>query len=196
LHATYLAEKLLQKLQQRKCFFEVVFFAENAPLCIPRGVPRDLHARYLLAREAIIQHLVSVRVQPSRFFQALRFDSFQSDKFKAHLINSGAYLFMCHDGASSEQNKDGTASDIDSSDSESDPDCSDLDDSDQEGSFVDKRGEISRFKFRAMIYWFVVHGYNIALMDSLEFRDTKVGLFNHGRLGYVLTIYAGYGNGD
>ncbi|OQE32624.1 hypothetical protein PENFLA_c001G10680 [Penicillium flavigenum] len=174
LHATYLAEKLLQKLQQRKCFFEVVFFAENASLCIPRGVPRDLHARYLLAREAIIQHLVSVRVQPSRFFQALRFDSFQSDEFKAHLINSGAYLFMCHDGASSEQNKDDTASDIDSSDSESDPDCSDLEDSDQEGSFVDKRGEILRFKLRAMIYWFVVHGYNIALMDSLEFRDTKV----------------------
>lgn len=103
---------------------------------------------------------------------------------------------MCHDGASSEQSKDDTASDIDSSDSESDSDCSDLEDSDQEGSFVDKRGEISRFKLRAMIYWFVVHGYNIALMDSLEFRDTKVGLFNHGTVGSVLTIYAGHGNGD
>ncbi|CAG8903721.1 unnamed protein product [Penicillium egyptiacum] len=176
LHATYLAEKLLQKLQQRKCFFEVVFFAENASLCIPKGVPRDLHARYLLAREAIIQHLVSVRVQPSRFFQALRFDSFQSDEFKAHLINSGSYLFMCHDGASSEKSKDDTASDsdIDSSDSESESDSSDLEDSEQEGSFVDKRGEISRFKLRAMIYWFVIHGYNLALLNSLEFRDTKV----------------------
>ncbi|KAL2701010.1 hypothetical protein AAEP93_007829 [Penicillium crustosum] len=174
LHATYLVEKLLQKLQQRKCFFEVVFFAENASLCIPKGVHRDLHARYLLAREAIIQHLVSVRVQPSQFFQALRFDSFQSDEFKAHLISSGAYLFMCHDGAFSEQNNDDTASDIDSSDSESDSDDSDFKDDDQKGTFVDKRGEISRFKFRAMIYWFVVHGYNLALANSLEFRDTKV----------------------
>lgn len=196
MHATYLAEKLLQKLQQRKCFFEIVFFAENASLCIPKGVHKDLHARYLLAREAIIQHLVSVRVQPSRFFQALRFDSFQSDEFKAHLISSGAYLFMCHDGASSEQNKDDTASDIDSSDSESDSDSSDFEDGDEQGSFVDKRGEISRFKLRAMIYWFVVHGYNLALMNSLEFRDTKVGLFNRGRLGSVLTIYIGHGNGD
>lgn len=182
LHATYLVEKLLQKLQQRKCFFEVVFFAENASLCIPKGVHRDLHARYLLAREAIIQHLVSVRVQPSQFFQALRFDSFQSDEFKAHLISSGAYLFMCHDGAFSEQDKDDTASDIDSydseSDSESDSDDSDFEDDDQKGSFVDKRGEITRFKFRAMIYWFVVHGYNLALVNSLEFRDTKVSLFN------------------
>lgn len=103
---------------------------------------------------------------------------------------------MCHDGASFDQNDDGTASDIDSSDSESDSDCSDLEDNDQEGSFVDKRGEISRFKLRAMIYWFVVHGYNLALLNSLEFRDTKVGLFNCGRVGSVLTIYAGYGNGD
>ncbi|CAI7648061.1 unnamed protein product [Penicillium glandicola] len=173
LHATYLAEKLLQKLQQRKCFFEVVFFAENASLCIPKGVHRDLHARYLLAREAIIQHLVSVRVQPSQFFQALRFDSFQSDEFKAHLISSGAYLFMCHDGAFSEHDKDDTASDIDSSDSESDSD-SDHENGDYKGSFVDKRGEISRFKLRAMVYWFVVHGYNLALINTLEFRDTKV----------------------
>ncbi|KAJ5499011.1 Helicase C-terminal [Penicillium expansum] len=174
LHATYLVEKLLQKLQQRKCFFEVVFFDENASLCIPKGVHRDLHARYLLAREAIIQHLISVRVHPSRFFQALRFDSFQSDEFKAHLISSGAYLFMCHDGAFTEQNNDDAASDLDNSDSESDSDTSDLEDDDQKGSFVDKRGEISRFKLRAMIYWFVVHGYNLALLNSLEFRDTKV----------------------
>ncbi|OQE44432.1 hypothetical protein PENCOP_c002G06207 [Penicillium coprophilum] len=173
LHATYLAEKLLQKLQQRKCFFEVVFFAENATLCIPEGVHRDLHARYLLAREAIIQHLVSVRVKPSQFFQALRFDSFQSDEFKAHLISSGAYLFMCHDGAFSDH-KDDTASDIDSADSESDSDSSDFEDGDNKGPLVNKRGEISRFKLRTMIYWFVVHGYNLALLNTLEFRDTKV----------------------
>ncbi|KAJ5431201.1 hypothetical protein N7445_008933 [Penicillium cf. griseofulvum] len=170
LHATYLAEKLLQKLQQRKCFFEVVFFAENAPLCIPKGVHKDLHARYLLAREAIIQHLVSVRVQPSQFFQALRFDSYQSDEFKAHLISSGAYLFMCHDGSFS----DNTASDIDSNDSESDSDSSDFEDGENKGSLIDKRGEISRFKLRTMIYWFVVHGYNLALINTVEFRDTKV----------------------
>ena len=84
---------------------------------------------------------------------------------------------MCHDGAFSEQNNDDTASDIDSSDSESDSDDSDFKDDDQKGTFVDKRGEISRFKFRAMIYWFVVHGYNLALANSLEFRDTKVSLF-------------------
>jgi hypothetical protein len=178
LHATYLAEKLLQKLQQRKCFFEVVFFAENAPLCIPKGVHKDLHARYLLAREAIIQHLVSVRVQPSQFFQALRFDSYQSDEFKAHLISSGAYLFMCHDGAFS----DNTASDIDSNDSESDSD-SDFEDGENKGSIIDKRGEISRFKLRMMIYWFVVHGYNLALINTVEFSDTKVGPFNPRKTG-------------
>lgn len=85
---------------------------------------------------------------------------------------------MCHDGAFTEQNNDDAASDLDNSDSESDSDTSDLEDDDQKGSFVDKRGEISRFKLRAMIYWFVVHGYNLALLNSLEFRDTKVGFFN------------------
>lgn len=103
---------------------------------------------------------------------------------------------MCHDGASCEQNKDDAASDLDSSDDDSDSDSSDHEDDDQKGSFVDKRGEISRFKLRAMIYWFVVHGYNLALMNSLEFRDTKVGFLKRGWLDSVLTINAGYGNGD
>jgi hypothetical protein len=176
LHATYLAEKLLQKLQQRKCVFQVVFFDQNAPLCIPLGVHSDLHDRYLLAREAIIQHLIAVRVQPSQFFQALRFDSYESDEFKAHLISSGAYLFMCHDGASSPYSKDDTASDTDTSDSESESSSDELEDGPSKDSYVDKRGEISRFTFRMMIYWFVEQGYNLSLINSLEFRDTKVSL--------------------
>ncbi|KAJ5561041.1 hypothetical protein N7535_009238 [Penicillium sp. DV-2018c] len=91
LHATYLAEKLLQMLQQRKCVFQVVFFEQNAPLCIPIDVHDDLHDRYFLAREAIIQHLLAVRVQPSQFFQTLRFDSYESDEFRAHLSQIPRY---------------------------------------------------------------------------------------------------------
>jgi hypothetical protein len=173
LHATYLVEQVLAKLQQRRCVFEVVFFAQNAQSCIPPGSNKDSHEKYLLAREAIIQHLISTCAQTSQSFQALRFESLQSEQFNAHLISSGAYLFMCHDGAYTERTKSAVSSDSDSSDwSGSDSDESELEDHrDASGS---TRGETSQLKFRAMIRWFANRGYNTALINSLEFRDTKV----------------------
>ncbi|KAJ5782615.1 hypothetical protein N7457_004389 [Penicillium paradoxum] len=174
LHATYLAEQLLQKLQQRKCVFQVVFFTQNTPLCIPPGIHGDLHKRYLLAREAIIQHLLSIPIHSSQYFQAFRFESYQSEEFKAHLINSGAYMFMCHDGAFSGYNKDDPVDDTDSSDSETSDLDSNSEDDDHKDLYVDEQGEPERLRLRRMIYWIVAHGINVALINSLVFRDTKI----------------------
>lgn len=183
LHATYLVEQFLQKLQQRKCVFEIVFFAQNATTCIPAGVDSDLHDRYLLAREAIVEHLTSVALKSQNSLRVKRFQSIESESFEEYLVNSGVYLFMCHDGAyADEQQKslpdsrddddDDTSSDSDS-DSESENDNDEESDQDHEsehGSLEMK----TKTHFRQIIHWLSSRGHNVALINSLEFRDTKV----------------------
>ncbi|KAJ6104962.1 hypothetical protein N7486_003651, partial [Penicillium sp. IBT 16267x] len=95
---------------------------------------------------------------------------FQSPEFEAHLVNSGAYLFMCHDGALAEEEADKVQSD-EVSDSESENDHEELEENTAE---VSVHKAIFRAGFRRMIHWFITHGYNISLINSLEFRDTKV----------------------
>lgn len=63
LHATYLVEQVISKLRQRNCVFEIVFFTQNLKCCIPPGTLGVFHERYLLAREAIIQHLRALEDQ-------------------------------------------------------------------------------------------------------------------------------------
>jgi hypothetical protein len=183
LHATYLVEQAIAKLRQRRCNFEIVFFAQNAQCCIPPGIDSDLQERYLLAREAITQHLLSIQDQVSESFRVLRFESPQSEEFSAHLTSSGSYLLMCHDGAFTNRSEEEGSSESENSDSEgseSDSDDSELEDgdsdNDSDASSLPTRTETSKYKLRAMIRWFSDRGYNIALINSLEFRDTKVRL--------------------
>lgn len=179
LHATYIIEELLWKLQQRKCVFEIVFFAENARLCIPAGVEGEFHDRYLLAREAIIRHLVSVSLQPKTCLVVQRFDNFRSRSFEAHLNRSGAYLLMCHDGSFAEKNENALSGDHDSvltdsgSESKSDSDNNDQD-AGEDNPDICAHERRSRVELRMLIHWLFVHGYSVALINSLEFRDTKV----------------------
>ncbi|KAJ6003405.1 DEAD/DEAH box helicase, partial [Penicillium sp. IBT 35674x] len=182
LHATYLVERFLQRLKQRRCVFEIVFFAENAEFCIPSGVGDALHNRYLLAREAIVQHLISFS-HKTQGLRVRKLESFRSAQFEAHLVNLGSYLFMCHDGAFAEKEDDNTSSDSDS-DSENEIDHEELEGNKAE-VFIQRT--TSRAGLRRMIHWFITHGCNVSLINSLEFRDTKVmsmvieGVFRHKR---------------
>ena len=202
LHATYILEKFLSALKQRKCNFRLVFFEENAGLCVPPGIAEEgIHWRYLLAREAIVRHLrdkLDVKV----------FESYASKEFKGYLAASGSYFLMCHDGAFPEwemktkKKADSTPEDDDtdeestdestewsaegswdgeSGDSENeDYDGSDSDDDDSGKNSIEVTEH--NFGFRSMIRWFISRGYNIALINELECRDTKVrGLTCAGR---------------
>ncbi|PGH12600.1 hypothetical protein AJ80_06658 [Polytolypa hystricis UAMH7299] len=174
LHATYILENLLRGLHQRKCNFHIVFFEELAPLCIPHNMPDRLHSRCLLAREAIVQHLQKHLAASAPSIEVKVFDSYRAQDFMDYLTSSGAYFLMCHDGAFSDM-ESGDDSDA-SSDSESDL----SDGSDNEGSHEEVPSQISikatrhAIGFRSMINWFICLGYNIALLNSLEYRDTKV----------------------
>ncbi|CAG8926156.1 unnamed protein product [Penicillium salamii] len=177
LHATYLVEQVIQKLRQRKCVFEIIFFAENARCCIPPTANSDLHERYLLARETIIQHLVSIGDQVSPPLQVLKFQSIGSEAFTTHLSKSGVYLIMCHDGAfAGMAGGSGMTSDAES-EVQSDTDAESDDNQtkcDQDETCVPSHANNSKFKLRAMIYWLSARGCNTALINSMELRDTKV----------------------
>lgn len=183
LHATYTVEKLLQKLKQRKCVFEIVFFDSNARFCIPAENTDDNNDRYLLAREAIIQHLLAVSKELKHGFDVQLFESYHSDAFEEHLLSSGAYVFMCHEGDMDEiddiDDIDNISDDDDNtSDGEWQEDDSDNDDTaDNEDENTKLRVSNSVIGLRLMIHWFIMHGCNIALINNLEFRDTKVWIY-------------------
>jgi hypothetical protein len=172
-------ETLLHKLQKRTCVFHIAFFAENAHLCVPVGTLDKLRYRYLLAREAIIRHLSEngPALGPEQWIK--KFSSYRSPDFRSYLLTSGAYFFMCHDGGFAESS---VAKVMTDNRNESETLFADSDSVD--GEKTDKKRDVDtslsnealqcRIDLRRMIYRFMDYGYNIALINSLEFRDTKV----------------------
>ncbi len=97
------------------------------------------------------------RSQPSIKIQI--FDSIRDTSFQRYLIDTGVYFVMCHDGA----NVDPTTS-TEGSISQAGDD-----------SGRNETQEMSRkIRLRAMIFTLINQGYNIALINGLEFLDTKV----------------------
>ncbi|KKZ63284.1 hypothetical protein EMCG_00267 [[Emmonsia] crescens] len=184
LHATYMIENFLRGLHQRKCTFHIVFFEDHAHLCIPPNMPDGLHSRCLLARESIIQHLQSNIGAKAPPIEVKVFDSYLSKDFKSYLAASGAYFVMCHDGAFADvELEDGSNASSDDEDDFSDGNSGNSDDEDDQDSDDSSEEDMSQVSgngtrhaigFRSMINWFVCLGYNIALLNSLECRDTKV----------------------
>nr|KMM70159.1 DEAD/DEAH box helicase [Coccidioides posadasii RMSCC 3488] len=199
LHATYILEKFLQGLHQRKCNFHLVFFKEHAQLCVPPNATRDVYCKCLLAREAIVQHLQGNLSTAVPSIKVKLFDSYWSTDFLNYLTTSATYFIMCHDGAFSKMvpghgSSSGSVDDNQDDDNDGDDVVEELDDEtgilslvespDADGSeeiddedASDKssiQGPIHALGFRYMINWFVGRGYNIALVNGIECRDTKV----------------------
>lgn len=77
---------------------------------------------------------------------------------------------MCHDGAFAEKEEENISS-SEYSNSESETDHDELEDN---KAAVSAQKATFRAGLRRMIYWFITHGCNVSLINSLEFRDTKV----------------------
>lgn len=147
LHAVHIVETLLFGFLQRKCVFHVAFFDDHASGCVPINALSSQAYKYKLARAAVIRHL-QINV-PSNHpqVQIESFPSLESSSFSKYLQNSGAYFMMCHDGAlTTSIAHDGSNPKI----------------------------EAAQKLFRAAIAFFMSEGYNVALINDLEFRDTKV----------------------
>lgn len=157
-------ENFLQGLLRRKCVFHIVFFDAHQHLCIPRATPSTRRDKYLLARAIVIRHLkVHLKISHPTI-RVLAFQSVTDEAFQEYLLASGAYFVMTHDGANP-------------SDLESDRSVQEripgLD------LAAVEREELQRkVRFRSTIFSILEQGYNVALIDGLEWMDTKVSGFN------------------
>ena len=159
LHAIYAVEYFLRGLIQRKCNFHVVFFDSHKYLCLPRGVHAMNRPKYVLARAVIKRHL-SVNLQKSH--PTLEVHSFASEldtAFSDYLKATGVYFVMCHDGANPAPHSTNMS----------------LPGANEEKQAKADTQETSRkVAFRMMICWLINQSYNVALINGLEWADTKV----------------------
>ncbi|KAL6716555.1 hypothetical protein ACLMJK_006122 [Lecanora helva] len=113
--------------------------------------------KYLLARSVVLRHLKInlARKHPSVHVET--FTSIQDSNFHEYLHGTGVYFVMCHDGASPNQASDTMGA------------------RQNEESAVSKNREtLRKARFRSMILRLIIRGYNIALINGLDFIDTKV----------------------
>lgn len=171
LHASYAVEKFLHGLVSRRCNFHIAFFDEYQDLCVPQDASPAVSEKYLLARAAIIRHLqVNLRpVHPD--IEVKLFSSTTSEAFEEYLSTTDVYFVLCHDGASTRnaRKKGHPQKDVDS--------LKDVDKSLQE------RHEHYKASLRTFIYGMMQRGYSSALVNGLEFQDTKAiaSVLEHSR---------------
>ena len=144
---------------QRKCNFHVVFFDNHKDLCVPRGVTTLSRSKYLLARAAIQRHL-SINLQGTHpSLGVYSFATEQDGSFREYLKTSGVYFVMCHDGANPLPLLTDTLS---------------LGATEEEQAEIEAHETSRRIVFRRMICWLIHESYNVALINGLEWADTKV----------------------
>lgn len=151
LHATYNVEHFLHNLAFRKCNFHITFFECNRKLCIPAGSDEQDASKYLLAREAIIRHLQANLAQSHPDIKVNVFDSYEGKEFLHYLEQASLYFMMTHDGASPIDRKGKHV-----------------------GQDTQSAAIAQRLPLRRMLESFLSRGYNIALINGLEWMDTKV----------------------
>ncbi len=156
LHAVFVVERFLENLIKRHCRFHIAFYDMHNTLCVPIGVSKNRQSRYLLARSVIIRHL-QLHVPESSGIQIHIFPSLDSESFDQYLALSPIHFVMAHDGAPPATGNVKT------------------------GSILDSRAKVT---FRSNIWWFNTHRLNVALINQVEFRDSKVS-FNHLRIPNV-----------
>lgn len=172
-----MVEKLLNDLILRKCRFHILCFQQNEFLCVPAAADSDDAPKYRLARAVIMRHLLS-NVPGDCGIKFHSFESFNEKEFGDFLEASDAYFVMIHDGAvaghlKSKGSKGTTDSEIEGG----------LDNI--PGIFrkakeplgtntkAPARTITNKFWLRVMISWFLTNRYNVALINEMQFLDSK-----------------------
>lgn len=151
LHATYNVEHFLHNLAFRKCNFHIAFFECNRKLCVPQSADEKDVPKYLLAREAIIRHLQANLASSHPDIAVNVFDSYEGQDFLDYLQRTSLYFMMTHDGASPIDRKGKHL-----------------------GQETHSVPSTQRLPLRRMLQSFLARGYNVALINGLEWMDTKV----------------------
>ena len=142
---------------------------DNAELCVPSAFSSLISkSRYLLARSAIKQHLLSHLTSSHPNIEVLSFFTYRVPAFQKYLESAGVYFVMCHDGShpAFELTDDNDTGDEDT-------------DHEEDGKVTNMAEDRPADAFRAMILWFAVLGFNVALVNEVEWRDSKVSGITH-----------------
>lgn len=149
LHTVYVVERFFENLVRRGCVFDVVFLDLDRTACFPPG--REVnHLRWLLAREAIIRHLQSLKGDAG---ETVRFSGMTDAGFLTWLDTRKPMFIMAADG-----------DDIEVDSEEASLECS-------------KSGQSAKdWEMKLMLWRFmqVGEGMNIAILNQVEFVDSKV----------------------
>ncbi|KAI8933310.1 hypothetical protein NX059_009935 [Plenodomus lindquistii] len=162
LHASYAVEKFLQALVSRNCNFHIAFFDEHQDLCVPQDASPDISEKYLLARAAIIRHLKVNLPEVNPDIEINLFASTSSDAFAEYLRATDIYFVLCHDGASFRDSQKRMLQQ------------NDLQALKDEDTSVQERHQEYKATFRTFIYSLMQRGYSTALVNGLEWQDTKI----------------------
>lgn len=162
LHASYTVEKFLHGLVSRGCNFHIAFFDEHQDLCVPQNVSPAINEKYLLARAAIIRHLRINLQNANSDIDINTFPAISSESFQQYLQKTDLYFVLCHDGASFKDQRGRIAMQkgLNTLQDEDDTSC--------------ERQQRYRSSFRTLIYSMMQQGYSTALINGLEWQDTKV----------------------
>lgn len=152
LHAAFNVEHFLHNLTKRKCNFHIIFFDCNRELCVPPNTDPANACKYHLARAAIIRHLQANLTKSHPDIAVKVFSTYDAPQFADYLRASSPYFVMMHDGAQPEKRRLKHNSD----------------------SVTETSPSTQRVGLRGMILTFISQGYNVALINDLEWRDTKV----------------------
>ena len=123
-------------------------FTENAELCIPRGRRMTRRSRYLLARSVIKRHLNIHLPSSQPDIQVNTFPSLESKEFKEYLDICPIHFVAVHDGSEKPRqisDKDTVEGDV-----------------------------LAKILLRGIIWYFNTHKLNVAIINRMEFRDSKV----------------------
>ncbi|EMD67323.1 hypothetical protein COCSADRAFT_110960 [Bipolaris sorokiniana ND90Pr] len=162
LHASYTVEKYLQGLLSRSCNFHIAFFDEHQEFCVPQDASPAVSEKYLLARAAIIRHLKVNLPDAVPETEVHTFASVSSDEFAEYLRATDIYFVLCHDGASFTDIRKRMLL------------HKDLGSLKDEVPGAKGRHQSYKSSFRTFIYSMMQRGYSAALVNGLEWQDTKV----------------------
>lgn len=108
-------------------------------------------AKYSLARDIIYHHLENSVQNQFPELVVKTFESISSPEFQEHIHSVGVYFAMCHNGVVRNEDSDGS------------------DDEDEA-----KEAEITQGKWLRVIQQFMSYDFNVAMINEIEWRDTKV----------------------
>ncbi|KAI5803830.1 hypothetical protein EDC01DRAFT_472866 [Geopyxis carbonaria] len=162
LHAIYAVESFLANLRRRKCVYHVVFFEDHAKVCVPPTAADEDTTKYALSRGVLKRHLLNVDAARKERDEdtVYVFQSVTDAAFDEYLERKRPYFFMCHNGDDWQ--------DLENSDDDVDGEVTEV-----RASEVTE-GKASEAEMKAMTRRFMMKGYNVALINHVEFLDSKI----------------------